>query len=104
MATYAELYELRQYPDLLNRTVIACVVAAEIIRTDADAGTPWVDGNHSNRLIWARRVFADPWTDSVRMYWGLLAANKSVPRANILTATDIVIQDQVNAHVDMFAI
>lgn len=104
MATYSELYELRLYPDLLNRTVIACVVAAEIIRTNEDNGLGWDPANHSNRLNWARNVFADPWTDSVRMYWCLLAANKDVTKANLLAATDEMIQSQVNSHVDLFTV
>ena len=49
MATYLEIFDLRSNSALKNRIGVACVVAAEAIRTEA-AGTT----NHANRMIWAK--------------------------------------------------
>ena len=45
MATYAELMTLFNYNPLANKIVVACIVAAEAIRSEDPATT-----NHANRL------------------------------------------------------
>ena len=99
MATYEELYGLRNDSGLRNRVVVACIISAEGIMSE-DGGTP----NHANRLIWAAAVFASPTQEAERMYWAVLAANKDATIAQIQSATDAAIQTNVDAHVDLFAI
>ena len=103
MATYLELFELRANQDMIGKIIVACIVAAEQIKTGGDTGALWDSANHANRLKWARAVFADPNTESTRMYYALLAANKAATIATILAASDDAIQAQVNSHVDTFA-
>jgi len=104
MATYLELYELRSDEVLLSKVLVACIISAEIIRTNGDIGILWDAANHANRLIWARKVFADPNTESTRMYYCILASNRAVSKTVIQSATDTIIQEQVNSHVDLFAL
>lgn len=98
MATYAELYGLRNDSALKNKIVVACIVAAEAIRNESDT-IP----NHANRLIWAAAVFANPIGEADRMYWQLLAANKDQTVAQIQGAPDAAIQSATDAAVDLFA-
>jgi len=98
MATYAELYSLRNDSALRNRVRVAVIVAADTIRTE-DGGT----ANHTNRVIWAAAVFAAPTTEADRMFMAILAANKDATVAQIQSATDAAIQTKVDAAVDLFA-
>ncbi len=98
MATYLELRALFGHGELKNRVEVACLVAAEAIRTEA-GGTE----NHANRVIWARRVFAAPGTVRDRMLMALLAANKGAEVAAITEALDDALQARVDAAVDLFA-
>ena len=98
MATYTELFGLKDESTVINKVVVACVVAAETIMGE-DGGTT----NHANRLIWAASVFQNPNSEAQRMYWALLAANVDLTIAQIQDASDSAIQTQVYAHVDLFA-
>lgn len=98
MATYAELFDLRADSALRNRIAVACVVAAEAIRSE-DAAT----ANHANRLLWAKAVFANPVGEAERMLWAVLAANKALSEAQIKGASDAAVQTAVNAAVNVFA-
>ena len=98
MATYTELFDLKNNSALRNRVLVACAIAAETIMAE-DGGTT----NHANRLVWAAGVFASPKGEAERMYWALLAANKDTTVANIEGATDAAIQSAVDDHVDLFA-
>jgi len=98
MATYTELFGLRSNDDLRNRVSIACIVAAEAIRSESDATT-----NHANRLKWAKRVFEHPEIESARMLWALLAANKSATVAQITGVSDTNMQTGVDNAVNLFA-
>lgn len=98
MATYAELYSLRNDSALRNKVAIAVVVAAETIMNE-DGGT----ANHANRLLWASAVFASPTAEAERMFMAVLAANKDLTTAQIEAATDGAIQTTVDIHVDLFA-
>lgn len=98
MATYAELYDLHNYTELINKVAVACIVAGEMVH-DEDVSIT----NHANRLIWAADVFANPLAEATRMYWALLAANRSANVETIQSATDASIQSQVEAHIDLFA-
>jgi hypothetical protein len=98
MATYDELLLASENGPLGNRIRVACVIAAEAIRTEAGA-----TANHANRLIWAKAVFANPQHESARMLWAVLAQNKTFTLAQITGATDTAIQTAVNTAVDVFA-
>ena len=98
MATYEELFSLRNNSALKNRVTTAVVIAAETVMGE-DSGTP----NHANRLIWAKGVFSSPEREAERMYWAVLAANSGMPLGTILAATDAAIQANVDEHIDLFA-
>jgi hypothetical protein len=97
MASYAELFNLRQDSELLNRVAVACVIAAEKIRTE-DVST----ANHAARLVWARSAFTSPQTQAIRMWMAVLAANKDATVEAIRAVTDTVLQTKVDAAVDVF--
>lgn len=98
MATYDELFGLRNNSALKNRVTSAVVISAETVMNE-DGGT----ANHANRLVWAKGVFASPNTEANRMFWAVLAANSDATVAQITGATDIAIQTNVDDHVDLFA-
>jgi hypothetical protein len=98
MATYAELFDLRSNSPLLNRIMVACIVAAETIRGE-DGGT----ANHANRLLWAKAVFANPDAEASRMMMAVLAQNKDATIGQITGATDAAVQTAVDAAIDVFA-
>ena len=98
MATYTELYSLQSDDSLRNKVAVACIVAAEAIRVE-DGGT----ANHANRLLWAKASFEDPIGAAEPMLRALLAANKAATEANISGASDVSIQTNVDAAVDIFA-
>lgn len=98
MATYAELLTASENSTLNQKIRVACIIAAEAIRTESGATT-----NHANRLIWAKAVFANPAAEAQRMLWAVLAQNKDATLAAITGATDAAVQTAVNAAVDVFA-
>lgn len=98
MATYAELLTASENSTLNQKIRVACIIAAEAIRTENNA-----TANHANRLIWAKAVFANPVAEAQRMLWAVLAQNKDATLAAITGATDAAVQTAVNAAVDVFA-
>lgn len=98
MATYAELLTASENPTLRNKVRVAVVVAAETVRTEAGAVT-----NHANRLLWAKAVFVDPNGTTDRMLWAILAQNRTATFAQIVGASDTLVQSGVDAAVDVFA-
>lgn len=62
MATYEELFSLKNHSDLRNKVLTACIIAAETIM--GETGDP----NEANRLLWAASVFANPTNEAGRMY------------------------------------
>lgn len=98
MATYEELRALFSKDDLRNKIEVACIIAAEAVRVEPP-GTE----NHTNRMVWAKRVFENPRMIAEYMLMALLAANKDSTVADITTASDSAIQVRVNAVVDVFA-
>lgn len=103
MATYSELYQIANdggaTSPLRQKIAVACIVAAETIRTENPATTL-----HTERLAWAKAVFRDPLGESLRMTWAVLAQNAGQPLANINGATDGAIQTAVNNAVNVFAV
>ena len=98
MATYAELFSLRNDSALRNKVMTACIVAAEVIMNE-DGAT----ANHANRLVWAKKIFANPGLEADRMLMAVLAANRTETISNIQSATDSIIQANIDAHVNLFA-
>lgn len=98
MATYEELFSLKNDSMLKNKVLTACIIAAETI-----VGEDGETANHAHRLIWAAAVFGNPRNESDRMYWAVLAANKDLDIATIQAANDAAIQTNVDAHIDLFA-
>lgn len=99
MATYVELYELAQSTALRERVAVACVVAAESIRSDTSPPT-----NQAQRLAWARRTFENPLAEASKMLPVLLAQNKALTMLQIASASDAAIQTAVDSAVDVFAV
>lgn len=98
MATYAELLVAAENPDLNNRIRVACIVAAETIRTELPSVA-----NHANRMVWAKAVFANPVSEAQRMLWAVLAQNRAATLSQLTGATDATVQTAVNLAVDVFA-
>lgn len=98
MATYTELRQLYAHGDLLNRIEVACIVAAEKIRTE-DSGTV----NHANRLLWAKATFGNSRHAAGLMLMALLAANRALTSAQITGVTDEGLQTAVDGAVNIFA-
>jgi hypothetical protein len=98
MATYTELRTLINDSTLKDKVAIACLIAAETIRTE-DVGTT----NHANRVKWAKKVLIDPDGNADDMLRALLAQNAAATVATITSATDATIQTAVNAAVNIFA-
>ena len=94
MATYDELRDLFGNGALRNKVEVACIVAAETVRTEE----PPV----AARLAWAKAAFRSPRAASENMLMALLAANKDAEVSAITGATDAQIQAKVDAAVDVF--
>jgi hypothetical protein len=98
VATYPELLALAQNDDLRQRTRVAAVVAADVIRLEGSGVT-----NHTLRLAWAKRALEDPVAQGERLLWAVLAQNRALTAAQIVSATDSGLQTAVNAAVDLLA-
>lgn len=98
MATYADLLIASVNDALRQKVRVACVIAAEKVRTEATS-TP----NHVARLAWAKAVYANPEAEGIRMVWAVLAQNATATLAGIIGAADTVVQTAVDAAVDVFA-
>lgn len=98
MASYEEIYNLKNETALRNKISVACVVAADKIRQEDVAVE-----NHANRIIWAERAFADPDAKAKQMMWALLAANNALDKEVILTAGDDLIQSKVDDAINIVA-
>jgi len=98
MATYLDLYSLRQDDDLTRKVSSAVAIAADKIRTEDPATI-----NHANRIVWAKTAFSQPEQVAVAMMWALLAANKTMTMNQLKSASDSAIQAAVEAAIDIFA-
>jgi hypothetical protein len=96
MATYAELLSLQADEALFNKVRVACWVAADTIRAEADT-VP----NHTARVAWAKRVFESPDAMARVLMPAVLAQNKAASVAAINGATDALVQSAVDAAVDV---
>lgn len=98
MATYAELLTLSENPDLFAKVRVACWVAADTVRAEADT-VP----NHANRVIWAKSVFENPDRVATNMMCAVLAQNRAASVATIQAASDALVQTAVDAAINVFA-
>jgi len=89
MATYFELLQAAEHPDLNRRVRVACVVAAQKIRTEP-TDTP--------------TVFANPDGETKRMAWVAIAQNRAATLAQIIGADDEAVQTAVDGAVNVFAV
>lgn len=97
MATLAELQGLFADASLLPKVQAACVLAAEVIRTEA-ADTP----DHTARMEWAKRALNDPAAEAVWIFKGVLAQNSAFTVAQIQGATDAALKTAVTNAITAF--
>jgi len=98
MATYAEILTASQNDVLRQKILVACVIAAEKVRTELSTVT-----NHAARLAWAKAAYANPEAAQKGMVMAVLAQNSTFTLAQIIGATDVTVQAAVDAAVDVFA-
>ena len=106
MATYEELRGLFQEVSLRNKVEVAVCEAARIIASAEDSTDPPWDqtaGAHDLRIKWAVKAIQSTVSEAERVYKYVLAANKSATVAQIMSASDTAIQDNVNDVVDLLA-
>ncbi len=99
MATYAEILTASANDALRQKILVACVLAAEKVRIEVAANVP----NHAARLAWAKATYANPEQAQKGMIMAVLAQNSTFTLAQIIGATDAVVQTAVDAAVDVFA-
>lgn len=92
MATYVDLHSLRNDPVLLQRVIIAILVAAETVRTE-NVSVPF----HKNRVAWAQQAIKDPETFSTKILGLLLAQNKALSIEQINGVSDVNLQTAVDS-------
>lgn len=98
MASYSELFDLRNYTPLKNKVVSACAIAANGIVNDAAP-----PANQTQRLKWAAQAIRNPEATADELFWSLLAQNEALSVAAIQAASDSAIQTAVENTVDLFA-
>lgn len=106
MATYLELRGLFSDTDLRNRVEVAIAVAASLIATGADdTSPPWdqAAGAHDKRVAWAAAALKHTGRERDRVLKLMLAQNSGQTVANIQSASDASVQNNVNEVVDMIA-
>lgn len=91
MASLAEIQGLFSDASLLPKMQAACVLAAEIIRTEENE-TP----DHTSRVAWAKKTLTDPETEAVWILKAVLAQNSALTVAQIQGASDAAIKTAVN--------
>lgn len=96
MASYSELFELRNSAPLLNKIAAAVAVAADGIRADAQATT--------EQKAWARQAFMSPEAEAQKIIWAVLAAHRDATVQQITGADDATVQQAVDAVIPLFAV
>ena len=92
MATYTELFDLKNNNDLLNKMFVAVVKKAQLL---LDGATPT-----ATEVAWASETLNNPRAVSEKIYMYVLAANSAASVATITGASDATIQSSVNTAVD----
>ena len=92
MATYAELFELRNDSSLRNRVAVAVIKKAQDL---IDLTTPTAD-----QITWANDAIDNPASKAGPILNYVLAANSSATVSQIQGASDTAIQANVDSAVD----
>ena len=92
MATYAELFDLRNNTDLRNRVAVAALKKAQALLDIASPTT--------QQVTWAKTALNDPLAVADQLMGYVLSANSGNSMAQITGATDAQIQTNVNAAAD----
>lgn len=92
MATYLELYGLREDSALLNRTSVAVAVKAQSL---LDAASP-----PATHVTWALAAIENPASKAKALLYYVLAKNKAATIAQITAAPDDTLQTAINGAVD----
>lgn len=98
MATFDELLAATNNTPLFDHVRVATFVAATDIMTEDPATL-----NHTNRLLWAKKVFQDPDIIGKKMMYPVLAQNRAAAIADILGADDATVLSAVNSAINVFA-
>ncbi len=93
MATYQELIEASGNSALIGKVRVACVIAADAIRTNGAAT--------AGQKAWAKMIFDNPESGQRAVLWSVLAQNKTATLAQITGATDAQVQTAVDAAVPL---
>ena len=96
MAEYKDLRNLFNNSELMNRTEVAVIVAAEAIVANFATET-------AERIAWAQRGISGTLSEARKALRIAIAINKSNTVAQILAADDVALQANVDAVVDTLA-
>ena len=92
MATYEELFDLKNNGDLLQKVEVAITKKAQGL---IDGGAPTAD-----EIAWSANAIANPRKVGEKIYRYVLAANSDSSVAQITGASDATIQSNVDTAVD----
>ena len=96
MATYTDIFNLRNSGELNAKIQVACVSAAVSILWEAVTAS-----NHANRVIWADKAFANAQNVANKMFWSI-AMDSTVQTAGE-SISDDALQTVVNSYIDLYA-
>ena len=94
MAAYSELYAQRDNDDLRQRIEVALTLKAQAYLDDANPT--------QEQRAWAKQIFQDGHSESIRMLKYLLAKNKSSTIAQIIGASDAALSAQIDVVANQF--
>ena len=98
MASYEEIYRLRQEVGYSRRVESAILDVADDVRVEVGGGPEW-----EARQAWAARVTQYPESQRAGALNGILISNQALSVAEILNLTDEDLKSAVAGLVDMFA-
>ena len=105
-ATYDELKIALGSQPLKDKVHVSILISVDKVVRSTDVGPGFDPTNHTNRVIWARRVMSNPGgapAAAAQFFPVLIASNSDSPISVIMGASDASIQSQVDAMVDLFA-
>lgn len=95
MATLAEQRTAAEDSNLRIKVQQAVIVSAQKVIDEAAATT-----NHTNRILWAKRVIPPPDIEVAKMLMYIIAKNNGLTLAQIIAVTDAQVQAAVDGAVD----
>lgn len=91
MATYAELFDLRQNSVILNKITSAVAVKAKSV----------IDGaGTAGQKAWAREAIKTPRETARDLIWFVLVANKGSSKTQIIAAGDTAVQNNTDTAIE----